>query len=71
MSAHFSATAQGLFLLEQGIIRKRGSYKQENTGMQTKETNDRGGSDENLPWSVTVIDEGVWECENGYSSEVI
>lgn len=45
--------------------------EEEHTETQTWLINDRGDSDENQAWSVTVIEEGMWEYENVSSSKVL
>lgn len=47
--------AQWLFKWKNRRISEGGSHKQEYTGTRTWPTNDKGSSEENQTWSITVI----------------
>ena len=66
--APLKVSGQGPFSMQQGIISKGGSLNKNIQGHKP-DTNDKGGGDGNQTWSVTLTDEGMWECENVYSSE--
>lgn len=64
VSTPLRVPGQGPFSVQQGIIRKCGSHKQEHKMTQSWMANDKEGSDGDQTWSVILNGMGIWECEN-------